>query len=298
MNYTVDPGLYAVGNPAAESPVLVTANYKLTFDTVRSNLAGIDCWLLALDTKGVNVWCAAGKGTFGTDEVVNRIEQVGLAKVVAHRELILPQLCASGVNALEVKRRSEFAVTFGPIRAADIKEFINSGFTATPEMRTARFTFADRLVLTPVEFASAAKASAPVLALLFLLNLVAARQFGSKDFIAYLGALLVGTVVTPALLPWIPGRAFSWKGWLLGFIWTALISWGFGWLSPSARMIGVGYLLLLPSVSAYFAMNFTGSSTYTSFSGVIKEMKLTIPAIAASAVAGAVLILIKTFARG
>ena len=55
--YRVDPGLYAVGTPNERSDVLVTANYKLTFDTVRKNLTGMNIWLLVLDTKGVNVWC-------------------------------------------------------------------------------------------------------------------------------------------------------------------------------------------------------------------------------------------------
>jgi hypothetical protein len=50
MDYAVKPGLYAVGKPDAASDVLVSANYKLTFDTLRKNLAGLNCWLLLLDT--------------------------------------------------------------------------------------------------------------------------------------------------------------------------------------------------------------------------------------------------------
>src|SRR3990172_2220623 len=67
MKYQVPPGLYAVGQPDRTSPVLVTANYKLTFDRLRSRLSEINAWILVLDTKGINVWCAAGKGTFGTE---------------------------------------------------------------------------------------------------------------------------------------------------------------------------------------------------------------------------------------
>jgi CO dehydrogenase/acetyl-CoA synthase gamma subunit (corrinoid Fe-S protein) len=107
MDYKINPGLYAVGNPDNESPVLVSANYKLTFDTLRKNLSGLDCWILILDTNGVNVWCAAGKGTFGSEEVVNRIEKTGLSDIVTHRKLILPQLSASGVSAQEVLELSE-----------------------------------------------------------------------------------------------------------------------------------------------------------------------------------------------
>ena len=61
-----------VGAPDADSPVLVTANYKMTVDLLRRELAGLNAWLLVLDTRGINVWCAAGKGTFGTGEVIRR----------------------------------------------------------------------------------------------------------------------------------------------------------------------------------------------------------------------------------
>jgi len=292
MNYKINPGLYAVGKPDDTSPVLVSANYKLTFDVLRKELSGLDCWILVLDTKGINVWCAAGKGTFGTAELVNRIAKTGLAGIVSHRKLLLPQLGAPGVSAHEVARQTGFTVVYGPVRAKDIKAFIHSGCQATEEMRTVKFTAWDRLILTPVELVSAAKSSLLVFGILFLINLFAARPFGLSDFLAYTGAVLVGTVLTPLLLPWIPGRAFAWKGWLLGLFWTLVFIWYSGWLVPGFFLLATGYLLVLPSLSAFLAMNFTGSSTYTSFSGVIKEMKIAVPLIALSSVAGIVLLLI------
>jgi hypothetical protein len=293
MDYKVNPGLYSIGKPDSNSPVLVSANYKLTFDTLRKNLSGLDCWLLILDTKGVNVWCAAGKGTFGSNELINRIDETGLAETVAHRRLILPQLGASGVDGDEVARRSGFSVMFGPIRARDIKRFITDGFKASREMRTVKFTAWDRLVLTPIELIAAVKTSLFVFGVLFLINLFAARKFGGYEFVAYMGAILTGTVFTPLLLPIIPGKAFSWKGWLLGLIWSVFALWLFGLLSPAFWLWAAGYLLLLPSVSAYLAMNFTGSSTYTSPSGVLKEMKIALPFIIGSSIVGVAFVLIK-----
>jgi hypothetical protein len=294
MNYTISPGLYAAGKPDHTSPVLVSANYKLTFDALRKELSGLDCWILILDTKGINVWCAAGKGTFGTEELVDRISKTGLSEIVSHRKLVLPQLGATGVSAHEVAKQTGFSVVYGPVRAKDIKAFIESGFKADEEMRTVKFTVRDRLVLTPVEIVSAAKSSLTVFGVLFLLNLFAARPFGLSDFIAYAGAVLMGTVVTPLLLPLIPGRAFAWKGWLLGLIWTLGFIWLSGWVASGLLLPVIGYLLVLPSLSAYLAMNFTGSSTYTSFSGVIKEMKIAVPLIAVSSLAGAALLLINS----
>jgi hypothetical protein len=291
----VEPGLYAVGKPDNTSPVLVSANYKLTFDTLRKNLTALDCWLLILDTKGVNVWCAAGKGTFGTCELVNRIEDVGLSDIVEHKRIIVPQLGAVGVSSHEVLKRTGFTVSFGPVRAKDIKEYISTGYKATKEMRTVKFTMWDRLILTPMEIVEAARVSLMVFGVLFLLNLLAVRPFGINDFFAYCAAVLAGTFLTPVLLPLIPGRAFAFKGWLMGAICTAGIAYFFGWFTPPFMLLGIGYMLALPAYSAFIAMNFTGATTYTSFSGVIKEIKIALPFIIISAVAGVVLILIKSF---
>lgn len=79
MNFKVSPGLYSIGTPDNSSPVLVTSNYKMSFDSLRKELTEINAYILVLDTKGVNVWCAASKGTFGTSELVKRINKVSLS---------------------------------------------------------------------------------------------------------------------------------------------------------------------------------------------------------------------------
>jgi hypothetical protein len=295
MDYKVEPGLYSVGKPDGDSPVLVSANYKLSFDALRKNLSGLDCRLLVLDTKGINVWCAAGKGTFGTDELVNRIEETGLSEIVTQRKLILPQLGAPSVSAHEVARRTGFNVVYGPVRASDIKAYISSGCKATKDMRTVKFTFWDRLVLTPIELVAATRYKLPIFGVLFLINLFAARQFAVPDVVAYIGAVLMGAFFTPVLLPHIPGKAFSLKGWILGICWTAFAALAFGWFASGNRLLAAGYLLLLPSLSAFLALNFTGCSTFTSPSGVLKEMKIAMPLIVVSSIAGMALILTKTF---
>jgi len=299
MNYKVEPGLYRIGKPDSNSPVLVSANYKMSFDMLRKELKEIDAWILVLDTKGINVWCAAGKGTFGTRELQNRIAIVQLEKVVSHRTVILPQLAAPGISAHEVLKQSGFKVIYGPVKAKDVKAFINSGMKATAEMRTVRFSAYDRLVLTPVELVSVSKVSLMIFGILFLLNLLGVGPFGFVDFYAYIGAILVGCVLTPVLLPWIPGRAFAWKGWLVGLIWAVFVNVLNGW--PTVPLYSVlralGYLLILPSVSAFYAMNFTGSSTFTSFSGVLKEMRIAVPAITVSIALGIVLILVNSFIK-
>ncbi len=170
MHYKVDPGLYALGNPDGSSPVLVTANYKMSFDRLRSALPKTDGWILVLDTNGINVWCAAGKGTFGTEELAFRVVSSGLDRVVSHRQLILPQLAGPGVAAHEVKKRCGFGVVYGPIRAEDIPAFLENGLKATAGMRVKTFNTWERFVLIPVELVDALKAGLLVLPALFLLG--------------------------------------------------------------------------------------------------------------------------------
>ncbi|GAG72391.1 unnamed protein product [marine sediment metagenome] len=151
MSYTVDPGLYALGNPNGESPVLVTANYKMSFDRLREALPDHSAWIMVLNTEGINVWCAAGKGTFGTDNLIQSIEICGLTRVVSHRELILPQLAAPGIAAHLIKKLSGFKVIYGPIHSKDLSAFLDSGLKATPAMRLMTFSIWDRTVLIPIE---------------------------------------------------------------------------------------------------------------------------------------------------
>ncbi|HCS46867.1 MAG TPA: acetyl-CoA synthase subunit gamma [Candidatus Aminicenantes bacterium] len=288
MSYKIKPGLYAVGNAVPDSPVLVSANYKLSFDSLRRELGGLDAWILVLDTKGINVWCAAGKGTFGTEELVHRIEDTGLTRVVSHRALILPQLGAPGVAAHEVTRRTHFKVTYGPVKAADIKDFLAAGMKATPEMRRVRFRLRERFVLTAVELTNPFKYLVIITALLWIPSLLGLHLLSWKAWYPYLGSILIGGFFVPILLPWIPGRAFAWKGWLLGMLWAAFVNIYQGLLPPTPNtwQLAAAHFLLLPAISAFLAMGFTGSSTYTSLSGVLKEMRYAMPAILASASIG------------
>lgn len=300
-NYRVIPGLYALGSPGSGSPVVVTANYRLTFDVLRRALAGHHAWILILDTQGVNVWCAAGKGTFGTDELVRRIASTNLGEIVTHRRLILPQLGGPGIAAHEVKRRSGFKVLYGPVRAEDLPRFLASGLKADDGMRRVTFTTAERLVLVPMELVPALRRSVPLLIILWLLggwgwwgySMDALRTNAFNLTVAYLGALTAGVFFTPLLLPWLPGRAFSVKGGLTGLAWALLffflVSRGSPGSFPSRAWEGAVWLLALPSISAFLAMNFTGSSTITSLSGVKKEFRYALPLQAAGV--GAALIL-------
>jgi len=285
MRYTVRPGLYAVGEPSVESDVFVTANYKLSFDILRRELKGLNVWIIVLDTKGINVWCAAGKGTFGTNELISRINETNLHNVVTHRRIIIPQLGAVGVNARIVQQRTGFRVYFGPVYAKDIPAYIRAGHVKTPEMRLARFNMLDRLVLTPMEINPAMK-KFPLFALIALVLfglqpsgiLFKDAWEGGMPFLIFgLMAVFTGAFITPLLLPFIPFRSFAVKGWLTGMIAVFVLMKGIElWYYKSLLPLAAAYIFF-PLASSYIALQFTGSTTFTSMSGVKKELKIGVP---------------------
>lgn len=294
MSYMVPPGLYAIGHPTPDSPVVVTANYKMSYDIVRRTLAGRNVWLLVLETYGINVWCAAGKGTFGTGELVRRVAAIGLARVVGHRRLLLPILGAPGVSAPEVARRSGFSVQYATIRAADLPEFLDNGRVTTPAMRELTFTLYERLVLIPVELVQALPSMVVIIPCLYVLGFfMAGPGAGGMAAIAYLGALVSGVVIGPLLLPWLPGKGFSVKGAAAGLAWVVplYVVAGDGWSAAGA----VAAFLALPAVSAFYTLNFTGCSPYTSRTGVRREMRRALPAMGGALIVSLVLLMAGRF---
>jgi CO dehydrogenase/acetyl-CoA synthase delta subunit len=276
-DYRLTPGLYCLGSPDAASPVLVTANYKLTFDSLRRQLTGIDAWLLVIDSRGINVWCSAGKGTFSSEEIAYQVQRCRLAEIVSHRQLILPQLSANGVTAHKLKELCGFRGRFGPILASDLPEYLQRG-EASEKMRTITFTLAERAVLVPLELCIIWKQLAIATLIFFVLSGIGPEVFSINSatarlpqlLTATLAALLAGAVLVPLLLPWLPFRRFWVKGAMVGTMVALMLLAAL----PDLGLLEQAALLLWVSGSASFlAMNFTGSTPYTSLSGVAQEMK-------------------------
>ncbi len=290
----VEPGLYALGDPGVDSPVFASANYEPSFDALRSALDGRDAYIMVLDTKGINVWCAAGKGTFGTDELVRSVEATTLGEVVKHRKLILPHLGAPGVAAHEVKKRTGFLIEYGPVRAADLPRYLDSR-QATPEMRRVQFGLRDRLAVVHVEFVHSILPMLIAAAVAFFIGgLIAAAGIAATIF--------AGAVFFPVLLPWLPTRDFSSKGFVLGWIVTLPFAIA-AYLASATVPVwfrlcwSLVYLLLLPPLTAFIALNFTGSTSFTSKTGVVREIFKYIPIMAVSFAAGLILMIVLLIVR-
>ena len=289
--YTVNPGLYAIGTPSPDSPILVTANYKLTFDAVRFALAGRDVWMLVADTRGINVWCAGGKGTFSAEAIVEQVRKTGLERIVGHRRLILPQLGANGVRVRDIRAATGFTAEFGPIRAHDLPRYLDHGEDAA--MRAVTFSLRERAEVIPVELVLGGKPLLWALAAALVLSLVGAEfslaAIRARWVLAATATglgVLGGTILFPLLLPWLPTRIFSLGGAGLGMMAATLLPLLFPAASWPA-LLGAGTWAMV--LAAWLALNFTGSTPYTAPSGVEKEMRRAIPALAAGAVLAAAL---------
>lgn len=231
-------------------------------------------------------------------ELVQRIRRVQLQQLVSHRQLILPQLAAPGVNSLAVRRSTGFSVTFGPIRAEDIPAYLDGGHISE-HVRTVTFTLGERLVLIPVEIILQARSLTAVLVVGFVLaslsgnqELTGATAFWMNvverfpPFAAFtFGGMCAGTVMVPLLLPWIPGRMFGVKGALAGLATGMSLYFALGMAGRGA----FGNVLWCAALASFLATNFTGSTPFTSPSGVEKELRRWLPIQTLGALTGLLL---------
>jgi ubiquinone/menaquinone biosynthesis C-methylase UbiE len=192
----VRTGLYAVGHPDADSPVLVTGNFDLTVRRLVQAIDGkVNVWLLVADSAGINVWCAAGGGYFTAEKVIAAVKSSHLNEVVNHHALILPQLCANGVDGWRIRKESGWGVHWGPARAADVPAYLAGKRKKTDEMRWVKFPLQDRLEMVTV-----------TMGLYGLLILLPVLIFWRHMFWPITFSMLGLSYFYAIVHPWLPGR--------------------------------------------------------------------------------------------
>ena len=192
----VRTGLYAVGRPDADSPVLVTGNFDLTMRRVLQAIDGkVNVWLLVADSAGINVWCAAGGGYFTAEKVIAAVKSSHLNEVVNHHALILPQLCANGVDGWRIRQETGWGVHWGPAKASDIPSYLAGKRKKTDEMRWVKFPIKDRLEMVTV-----------MLGFYALLILLPVLIFWRNLFWPITFSLFGLSYFYAVTLPWLPGR--------------------------------------------------------------------------------------------
>jgi len=192
----VQTGLYAIGRPDADSPVLVTGNFDLTVRRVVQAIdSKVNVWLLVADSTGINVWCAAGGGYFTAEKVIAAVKSSHLNEVVNHHALILPQLCANGVDGWRIRKETGWGVHWGPAKASDIPSYLAGRRKKSDEMRWIKFPLKDRLEMVTV-----------TLGFYALLILLPVLIFWRYLFWPITFSMLGLSYLYAVVHPWLPGR--------------------------------------------------------------------------------------------
>ncbi|MFO7560032.1 MAG: acetyl-CoA decarbonylase/synthase complex subunit gamma [Desulfobacterales bacterium] len=124
---TVTEGIYEIGNPDENSPVLVTTNFALTYFIVSGEIEGsnVPAWLLIKDSEGLSVLTAWAAGKFAGDEVGTFVKKCGIMDKVKHTELVIPGYAAAIAGDIE-EELPGWTITVGPREAAHIPAFLKA----------------------------------------------------------------------------------------------------------------------------------------------------------------------------
>lgn len=243
------PGLYRLGHPGPDAPVLVTGNYYLTAHRLARAARGVDAWIVVADSNGVNVWCGAGGGHLTAEKVAHGLVASGVAERVVHRRAILPQLCANGVKGSEVERRTGWQVFWGPVYARDIPAYLAQGCAKTDAMRQAEFRLGQRLEMAVVMWQFYALLAAIVLAFVAPHLILPALGISLGMF------LFVGLT-----WPWWPTRNGLWQGLLLAGL-SLVLLFGAAWLTPGmSRRSLFHWALALVAMALFVGADYQGGS--------------------------------------
>ena len=233
--------LYMVGNPNDKSAVIVTGNYELTVRRVAKALQELDCWLLICDSRGINVWCSSLSGHFSEKNIIYAIELTHLSKYVSHKKLILPQLCAPGVDIEVIRQKTEFVSLLGPAYIENIKDFLNNN-RDEPELRKVRFDIRQRIEMA---------AGSPIILAVVLIFIYLFIDLSKLLFI--LPIIYFIAVVHAIIYPYrpikrIPLWSFLYSLGVTGVIIGTILlakSFNFGWSIGIAITIGIGVFYLI-----------------------------------------------------
>ena len=122
---TVTEGIYEIGAPDENSPVLVTTNFSLTYFIVSGEIEGsrVPSWLLIMDTEGLSVMTAWAAGKFAGDAVAMFVKKCGIADKVAHKDIIIPGYAASISGEME-EDLPDWNIMIGPRDASLLPKFL------------------------------------------------------------------------------------------------------------------------------------------------------------------------------
>lgn len=273
--YAVEPGLYYTGSEYdKDSPLLVTANYQLTVFLLARKLGHKNVRLLVIDTDGINVWCAAGKGTFCNDAI---FEQLGrydesLLKEGDRLRLVLPKLCFAGVD-LPSLRKAGYDAVIGPVYDKDLPAYLLTEPLEDRDTNRVVFGMRSRLFTVVPGLVQLMKYCVILLVAMWLVGQFWSYSIPAVEIIGLVAGL---GVLYPVLFPYLPGKWFATKGFWLGvgicFVMSAMAAGG---------LISLGGLIVSSLFTLaggmYFGQSYSGNSAVSNMTSIRKETARLLP---------------------
>jgi hypothetical protein len=298
QTFKIEPGLYFFGEVYdAGSPLLVTGNYHMTvfilWRIIKKHIIGKqNVRLLIIDTKGINVWCASGKGQFSASEVMKQLNRYDRALLTnqAKIRLILPKLSLSGVSLAELQRQDVIPV-IGPIYADDLPAYLTDIPLKDRNEDVYRFDLKDRLFTFGPSLMQVIRYSFFIFVPLFIWHYFFHTNIHWQVF-PILGAINLLYIV---LFPFLPTKKFAIKGLALFVLMALSLTLYYTIINKAAFELWsfLFYLAFLAGANLFYALYYTGNSGVSNYSLVKKEIITFLPYTAVCFLGAAVLLIIK-----
>ena len=287
----IEPGIYQSGSPDYKSPIIVTANYSYTYIKVMRALKGMDAWVICVDSKGINVWCAARGDNFGNNQLIEAVEATGISDRTTRKTLILPQLSAGGIAAPLIKSESPkfpFNILYGPVWAKYLPRYLEERPAKKPDKwKLAKFTISHRLraFITHTTFLLRKIFLRPTIGLLLLLLCVSFLNPFWFDKFWRVGEIWLWIILTNGLIAFLFPltnftRSFIKKGLVYGIV-NIVILGSLTWFIHDSLLLILWNTVFYFWLAFFSTMSFSGYSMATSPAEIQEEyptfMKINLP---------------------